>query len=158
MSVGEQPVGEQSVGGQSVSQAGAGRDGRDAGVPVSSSDTQTLKRAVRNAEAASGLKFSLYLGRADGEPRRHAIRLHDALESSEDAVLVLCDPFVKALEIVTGHRARRSLDDNECKLAAAAMQSSFAAGDIVGGLSHGLQQLGSAARAPETLHFREKLG
>lgn len=132
--------------------------GNSDGVPVSSSDTLRLKRAIRNAEASSGLKFSVYLGRADGDPRQHAIRLHDALESSEESVLVLCDPFAKALEIVTGKHARRSLDDAECKLAAATMQSSFAAGEIIGGLSHGLQQLGSAAREPETLHFREHLG
>lgn len=125
---------------------------------VSSSDTASLKRAIRNAEEVSGLRFSLYLGRADGEPREHAIRLHDELESSEESVLVLCDPFAKALEIVTGRLARRSLADSECKLAAAAMQSSFAVGDVIGGLSQGLQQLGGAARAPETLHFREKLG
>jgi hypothetical protein len=44
------------------------------------------------------------------------------------------------------------LDDLECRLAAAAMQTSFAGGDIVGGLAAGISQLGEAARQPRTLH------
>jgi hypothetical protein len=45
------------------------------------------------------------------------------------------------------------LSDLECRLAAAAMQTSFAGGDIVGGLAAGVQQLGEAARQPRTLHI-----
>jgi hypothetical protein len=59
----------------------------------------------------------------------------------------------RKLEIVTGIEARRVLSDLECRLAAAAMQTSFAGGDIVGGLTVGVQQLGEAARQPKTLHI-----
>ena len=68
--------------------------------------------------------------------------------------MVMCDPEFHRLEIVTGVAARRSLDDLECRLAAAAMQTSFAGGDIVGGLAIGIQQLGEAARQPRTLHHQ----
>jgi hypothetical protein len=66
--------------------------------------------------------------------------------------LVMCDPEFHKLEIVTGKQARRTLSDLECRLAAAAMQTSFAGGDIVGGLAAGIQQLGEAAHQPKTLH------
>ena len=65
----------------------------------------------------------------------------------------MCDVEFRKLEIVTGIEARRVLSDLECRLAAAAMQTSFAGGDIVGGLTGGVQQLGEAARQPKTLHI-----
>ena len=86
------------------------------------------------------------------DPRPYAEQLHDGLPVPEDSVLVLCDPRARALEIVTGSRVRRVLDDYDCRLAAMSMQSSFRAGDVIGGLVNGVQQLGQSARHPETLH------
>lgn len=117
--------------------------------------TEDLKRAVRLAEEDSGLGFSLYLGRAEGNPRAFAEKLHATLVEPDRAVLVLCDPERQVLEIVTGDDARRSLPDADCQLAAVGMTSSFADGDIVGGLSAGLLQLGRDARRPQTLHVTE---
>lgn len=110
---------------------------------------------MRLAEEDSGLAFSLYLGAAEGDPRLFAQRLHASLAEPARAVLLLCDPEQRALEIVTGQLARRSLPDADCQLAAVGMQSSFAGGDLVGGLVSGLQQLGRDARAPRTLHVTE---
>jgi uncharacterized membrane protein YgcG len=130
-------------------------------VPAGSTLTPTeqgrLDRAVRNAEAASReLSFALYLGPTEGPTRSAAEALHASLVASESSVLVLCDPDRHALEIVTGSLARRTLTDTECALAAASMESNFAAGDIVGGLVLGIQQLGEAARAPRTLHSQHR--
>lgn len=111
-----------------------------------------IKRAVHNAEVVSGLTFSVFVGVAEENARAYAERLHSVLEDPPRSVLVLCDPEFHALEIVTGSEARRWLGDVECGLAAAAMQTSFVAGDIVGGLATGIQQLGEAARHPRTLH------
>jgi hypothetical protein len=126
-------------------------------VPVGDSFTPSqrdwLKRAVRNAETVSGLTFSLFIGVSEEDSRAYAERLHRALADPDHSVLVLCDPEFHRLEIVTGAVARRVLDDLECRLAAATMQTSFAGGDIVGGLAAGIQQLGEAARQPRTLHF-----
>lgn len=113
---------------------------------------ESLKRAVHNAEGASGLKFSTYVGETEGDPRDTARSLHERLDDPARSVLVLCDPVNRALEIVTGSEARRVLDDGECALATATMESNFNAGDIVGGLVNGIQQLGGAARHPEVLH------
>jgi uncharacterized membrane protein YgcG len=130
-----------------------------AGDTFTPSQLQRLKRAVRNAEVVSGLTFSLFVGISEEDSRAYAEKLHRALPDPDQSVLVMCDPEFHKLEIVTGVAARRVLDDLECRLAAAAMQTSFAGGDIVGGLAAGIQQLGEAARQPKTLHVsRPDLG
>ncbi len=111
-----------------------------------------LQRAVEVAEQLSGLTFSVYVGPGEGPARPFAERLHAELSGSDDTVLVFCDPEARALEIVTGTAAQRVLDDFDCRLAAVSMQTSFLAGDVVGGLVNGIQQLGQSARHPETLH------
>jgi Domain of unknown function (DUF5130) len=123
-----------------------------AGDSFTPSQLEWLKRAVRNAENASGLTFSLFIGVSEEDSRGYAERLHRSLADPDHSVLVMCDPEFHKLEIVTGVAARRVLDDLECRLAAAAMQTSFAGGDIVGGLTVGIQQLGEAARQPRMLH------
>ena len=64
----------------------------------------------------------------------------------------MVDPTQRLLEVVTGSYVRRTLSDSEVELAIAAMQSDFAAGDLVGGLRRGIQVLAEHARAPQTLH------
>ena len=119
-------------------------------------ELERIKRAVHNAETVSGLTFSVFVGIAEEDARAYAERLHSVLEDPAHSVLVLCDPEFHALEIVTGTEVRRWLGDVECGLAAAAMQTSFVAGDIVGGLATGIQQLGEAARHPKTLHTSQR--
>ena len=123
-----------------------------AGDSFTPSQREWLKRAVKNAETVSGLTFSVLIGVSEEDSRAYAERLHRALADPDHSVLVMCDPEFRRLEIVTGKQARRVLSDLECRLAAAAMQTSFAGGDIVGGLAVGIQQLGEAARQPRTLH------
>lgn len=123
-----------------------------AGEAFTRAELDRLTRAQRNAEAASGLTFSLFVGVSEEDSRAYAERLHGALDDPDRSVLVMCDPGFHALEIITGVLARRTLDDVECRLAAVSMQTSFVAGDIVGGLVNGIQQLGESARAPRTLH------
>ena len=123
-----------------------------AGDGLTPADSHQLQRAIRIAEETSELPFSLYLTTSEEDSRAYALRLHGALEEPERSVLVLCDPGFKVLEIVTGRSARRALPDRVCALAAATMRSSLVAGDVVGGLSNGITQLGDAARQPPTLH------
>lgn len=125
------------------------------GGELSGTDNARLKDAVQRAEGLSGLKFSLYLGDSGDDPHATALELHGRLVDPANTVLVLCDPQQHALEIVTGAEARRSLTDEECQLAALSMQSNFVAGDLIGGLSHGLAQLGGYARKSRILHVTE---
>ena len=124
-----------------------------AGDSFTPSQLEWIKRAVRNAETISGLAFSVFIGVSEEDSRAYAERLHKAVTDPDHSVLVMCDVEFRKLEIVTGIEARRVLSDLECRLAAAAMQTSFAGGDIVGGLTIGVQQLGEAARQPKTLHI-----
>lgn len=124
----------------------------DAFTPDQLSD---LERAIRNAEASSGLHFSVYVGGADSETRPFALNLLNQLDDPDHSVLVYVDPSGRRLEIVTGSAARRQLNDSQAGLAALTMQTSFAAGDLTGGLVRGVQQLGDHAHLPTTLHANQ---
>lgn len=118
----------------------------------SAAERFAIEDAIRSAEQVSRYEFSVFVGRSEGEPHDFATRLHAALVAPERSILVLVDPAARALEIVTGSVVRRHLTNQEVELSAVQMQSSFAVGDLVGGLRRGLQMLADHARAPETLH------
>jgi uncharacterized membrane protein YgcG len=123
-----------------------------AGDAFSATQRHEIDKAIRDAETLSRIEFSVYVGRADGETRPFAERLHGTLVAPDRSVLVLVDPAAQILEIVTGSDAHRVLDDAEVKLAALTMQSAFATGDLVGGITRGVQQLAEHARRPQLRH------
>jgi uncharacterized membrane protein YgcG len=114
-----------------------------------------IEKAVRHAEETSGLHFSVYVGGADSETRPFALELLNELDDPDRSVLVYVDPAGRRLEIVTGAIAKRQLSDTSAGLAALAMQTSFATGDLTGGLVTGVQQLGTHAHLPKLLHANE---
>ena len=114
-----------------------------------------VDEAIRQAEQISRFEFSVFVGRVDGEPRAFATQLHNSLVAPSRSILILVDPNVRVLEIVTGAVVRRNLTDREVELTAFQMQQSFAEGDLVGGLRRGIQMLAEHARAPETLHAEQ---
>ena len=116
------------------------------------SERVALDRSIRAAEQVSRFEFSVFVGAADGEARPFAERLHASLATPPRSVLIMVDPAARLLEIVTGSVVRRVLPDDQVRLAAVAMQSAFAEGDLVGGIKRGLAQLADAARTPATLH------
>jgi hypothetical protein len=111
-----------------------------------------IDEAIRRAEQVSRYEFSVFVGRADGDPRAFATQLHNSLVAPARSILIMLDPAARALEIVTGGYVRRTLSDQEVELTTLQMQSLFAEGDLVGGLKRGIQMLADHARAPETLH------
>ena len=114
-----------------------------------------IDEAIRRAEQVSRYEFSVFVGRADGDPRAFATQLHNSLVAPARSILIMLDPAARALEIVTGGYVRRTLSDQEVELTALQMQTIFAEGDLVGGLKRGIQMLADHARAPETLHTGE---
>ena len=116
------------------------------------SQRHQIDKAIRDAEQMSRYEFSVYVGASEGETRPFAERLHAALAAPDRSVLVLVDPAARIVEVVTGREARRDLDDAEVKLAVLAMQSAFAAGDLVGGIVAGVHQLAEHARRPMLKH------
>jgi hypothetical protein len=122
------------------------------GEGFTSAERHEIDKAIRDAETLCRYEFSVFVGRADGESRPFAERLHAALVAPERSLLVLVDPSAKLLEIVTGSEVRRDLEDAEVRLATLTMQSAFAAGDLVGGVTRGVLQLAEHARRPELRH------
>ena len=118
----------------------------------SSAERFALDEAIRKAETLSRVEFSLFVGHAEGDPRAFATQLHNSLVAPSRSIMIMVDPTARALEIVTGGSVRRTLTDKEVELTAAQMQSSFAEGDLVGGLKRGIAMLADHARAPQTLH------
>jgi len=111
-----------------------------------------IEDAIRSAEQVSRYEFSVFVGHAEGEARAFANRLHRSLVAPDRSVLILVDPARRVLEIVTGADVRAHLSDQQVELSAAQMQSSFAVGDLVGGLRRGIQMLADYARTPQSLH------
>lgn len=122
------------------------------GEGFSSDQRYEIDRAIRAAETVCRYEFSLFVGAADGEAGPFAQRLHASLVAPARSILILVDPAARLLEIVTGSDVRRDLSDDAVRLAAVAMESAFAEGDLVGGIKRGVAQLAEAARKPATLH------
>ena len=105
-----------------------------------------LARVVEAADHATGLRFRVVVGDLDSDP---------AMVTTTDpaGVLVAVDPVSRRLEIVTGSLAAERISDRVCALASLAMTSSFAAGDLVGGLRNGIQVLADHGRHHRTPHL-----
>lgn len=123
-----------------------------AGDAFTARERYDIDKAIRDAETVSRYEFSVFVGASEGETRPFAERLHSTLTAPERSVLLMVDPAARILEIVTGTEVRRDLEDGEVHLAALAMQSAFAAGDLVGGIVRGLTMLAEHARRPRMLH------
>jgi uncharacterized membrane protein YgcG len=123
-----------------------------AGEAFTSSERHEIDKAIRDAETVCRYEFSVFVGASEGETGPFAARLHATLTAPDRSVLVMVDPSARIVEIVTGATVRRDLDDSEVKLAALSMQSAFAAGDLVGGITQGVMMLADHARRPRMLH------
>ena len=119
------------------------------GEAFTNDQVRSMERAVETATNETGLGFSVYIGGADGDIRDEAERLHAATGAgAAEAVLLLVSPGDRLLEIVTGTESARRLTDRACALAALSMTTSFAGGDLVGGIVTGVRMLAEAAGAP----------
>jgi len=126
-----------------------------AGDPFSGAERAALDGAIRKAEQLSRAEFSVFVGKAEGEPRVFATQLHNSLVAPARSILIMVDPGMRVIEVVTGAYVRRTLSDNEVELAIIAMQTAFAEGDLVGGLRRGIALLADHARSPQTLHAQD---
>ena len=104
-----------------------------------------LDEALRTADKATGLTFSVYVGELEEPVRGHAERMHQQLPNVASAVLIAVSPNQRVLEVVTGGDARRRIPDRDAKLAALSMVAAFGGGDLAGGIISGLDQLATRA-------------
>jgi uncharacterized membrane protein YgcG len=118
--------------------------------PFTTRQLLRIDEALRLADRATGLIFTVYVGALEEPVREHAQRLHGQLADAKHAVLVALSPNQRVLEVVTGSEARKRIPDRDAKLAALSMVAAFGGGDLTGGIVAGLDQLASrAGRAAE---------
>src|SRR3712207_361893 len=108
-----------------------------------------LDEALILSSRETGLFFTLYIGDLGKRTRSRAEELHATSKADpSDSVLIAVSPGQRVVEVVTGASAGRRLPDRACALAVLSMTSSFAAGDLVGGIVKGLRQLSDQAGRP----------
>ena len=123
-----------------------------AGDHLSDRDRQQIDKAIRRAETLCRYEISVFVGAAEAESQPFAQRLHAALAAPARSILVMVDPVARLLEIVTGADVRRDLSDAEVELVVLEMKSSFATGDLLDGLTRGINMLAEHATPQRTLH------
>lgn len=124
-----------------------------AGDAFSARQLESISRAISQAEQATGLDFSVYVGDADGDLTQTGRRLLGALGKRADlAVVIVVDPTAREVDVLAGTAAAYHLDDRGLALGVMSMTTSFAMGDLAGGIVDGLRTLAEHARQPRTLH------
>nr|WP_318783694.1 DUF5130 family protein [Plantactinospora soyae] len=113
--------------------------------PFTTRQLLRIDEALRVADGATGLVFTVYVGPLTEPVREHAQRLHAELVDPAHAVLVALSPNQRVLEVVTGVQARKRVPDRDAKLAALSMVAAFGGGDLAGGIVSGLDQLATRA-------------
>jgi hypothetical protein len=113
--------------------------------PFSTRQLLRIDEALRLADEATGLTFTVYVGGLDEPVRHHAEKLHSQLADPDHSVLIAISPNQRVLEVVTGAEARKRILDRDAKLAALSMVGAFNGGDLAGGVVAGLDQLASRA-------------
>lgn len=121
---------------------------------LTSRERAELDRVIRSAEQISRVEFSVFRGVSEGDTRAFAESLHAALAAPDRSILIMVDPVLRVIEVVTGAEVRRTLSDRAVELAVLAMQTEFAQGNEVGGISRGINLMAEHARAPRTMHVK----
>lgn len=111
-----------------------------------------LDEALTMSSRETGLRFTLYVGDLGPRTRITAEEMHGRSGGDpSDSVLIAVSPGQKVVEVVTGAGAARRMPDRACALAVLSMTTSFANGDLVGGIVNGLRQLSDQAGHPAAL-------
>jgi hypothetical protein len=111
-----------------------------------------LDEALTMSSRETGLRFTLYIGDLGRQTRLRAEELH-ALSGGNlsESVLLAVSPGQKVVEVVTGAAAGRRMPDRACALAVLSMTTTFANGDLIGGIVGGLRQMSDQAGHPAAL-------
>ncbi|HEV8023756.1 MAG TPA: DUF5130 family protein [Candidatus Nanopelagicales bacterium] len=121
---------------------------------VSAAERTDIERIVQRARDICGFEFAVFIGELPHE-RESAIAVHAGLHDPDAAVLIAIDPGRRTMDIVTGGRVKRNIDDRTCEFAMLTLRSSLNVNDVVGGVRDGVSLLAEHARVPRTLHLDE---
>jgi len=121
---------------------------------LDSDDRADIERIVQRARDICGFEFAVFVGEL-AEGRDSAVAIHAGLHDPDSAVLLAIDPQARSMDVVTGARVRRNLDDRTCEFALLSLRSSLQVDDLPGGVRDAISLLAEHARAPRTLHLDE---
>jgi hypothetical protein len=111
-----------------------------------------IDEALTMSSRETGLRFTLYVGDLGRQTRVRAEELHSLSgDNTSESVLIAVSPGQKVVEVVTGAAAARRMPDRACALAVLSMTTTFANGNLVGGIVGGLRQLSDQAGHPAGL-------
>lgn len=118
----------------------------DADSPLSRTELELLDDVLLEAERATGLRFTAYVGDLGADTRATAESLLLSLGAeAAAAVLVAVSPTQRVVEVVTGSEAKRRVSDRAARLAVLTTVSSCGLGEIAQGLVNGLRILADQA-------------
>ena len=126
---------------------GAGAEGSAAAMPVAQGATagEPVVSDVAEEEPAAPEEPAVTGERAVAEE----LHARSGVNPSE-AVLLAVSPGQRVVDVVTGATASRRMPDRACALAVLSMTTSFAGGDLVGGIVNGLRQMSDQAGHPRS--------
>jgi len=122
--------------------------------PLTSGQRQDIERVVQLARDICGYEFGVYVGELQ-QGRDSVEAMHAGMHDPHAAVLLAVDSGAGTMDIVTGSRVHRTLDDRTCEFAVLTLRSSLQVGDIVGGVRDAVMLLAEHSRAPQTMHLDE---
>ncbi|TDT34032.1 uncharacterized protein DUF5130 [Naumannella halotolerans] len=116
------------------------------GASFNSAEIEAFKSALVEAEDRSGMRFCLFVGGPDGDPKEFAKKVISGQREPASSVVLVVDPDSLAVEVATGTEAARRISDAECARAASTIQQEVALGKTADGILAGLNLLGRAGR------------
>ena len=114
--------------------------------PFTPAQLARIDNALTLSSEDSGLTFSVFVGDL-GSASRDAAEGHfsSLAATAANPVLIALSPDQKVVHVVTGEQSAQRLPNRACALAVLAMRSSFANGDLTGGIVTGLRMLADSA-------------
>lgn len=121
---------------------------------LSTSDRSEVEKIVQRAREICGYEFGVFVGDLPNG-RESAEATHAGMADPNSAILLAIDPVHRSMDVVTGGRVRRNLDDQACEFALLSLRSHLQVDDLVRGIRDAIMLLAEHARAPRTLHLDE---
>ena len=118
---------------------------------LTSAEQAALDATIRAAEQACRAEISVFVGPIEGhDPHAFATSLHNTLVLPSRSILVMVDPTLRAIEVVTGGEVRRTLTDADPTLPAkstARTVTVWAPSALKTRVANGVESLTSAGHA-----------
>ncbi len=118
----------------------------DVDSPLTRNELELLDDVLIEAERATGLRFTAFVGDLGSDTRAAAESLLASLDAMAPvSVLLAISPGQRVVEVVTGGEAARRISDRGARLAVMAVTAACGVGDVAGALVNGIKILADQA-------------